>query len=80
MTEVSIMTANSEAAKHDWSRFDAMTPEQCHAAALGDPDAAARAHLVVNGRELEAVGGGGCGAPFRIADALWLIALWGRVA
>ena len=24
---------------HDWSRFDAMTPEQRHAAALADPDA-----------------------------------------
>jgi putative transcriptional regulator len=24
---------------HDWSRFDAMTPEQSHAAALDDPDA-----------------------------------------
>ena len=31
------MKAESEA--HDWSRFDAMTPEQCHAAALSDPDA-----------------------------------------
>jgi putative transcriptional regulator len=25
--------------KHDWSRFDAMTPEQRHAAAMSDPDA-----------------------------------------
>jgi putative transcriptional regulator len=25
--------------KHDWSRFDAMTDEQAHAAALNDPDA-----------------------------------------
>jgi putative transcriptional regulator len=25
--------------KHDWSRLDAMTEEQCHAAALADPDA-----------------------------------------
>ena len=24
--------------KHDWSRFDAMTDEQVHAAALADPD------------------------------------------
>lgn len=24
---------------HDWSRFDAMTPEERHAAALADPDA-----------------------------------------
>jgi putative transcriptional regulator len=26
-------------AKQDWSRFDAMTGEQCHTAALKDPDA-----------------------------------------
>jgi len=26
-------------AKHDWSRFDALTDEQAHAAALADPDA-----------------------------------------
>jgi putative transcriptional regulator len=26
-------------AKHDWSRFDAMTEEDVHAAALRDPDA-----------------------------------------
>jgi hypothetical protein len=25
--------------RHDWSRFDAMTAEQRHAAALSDPDA-----------------------------------------
>jgi putative transcriptional regulator len=25
--------------KHDWSRFDAMTEEERHAAALSDPDA-----------------------------------------
>jgi putative transcriptional regulator len=25
--------------KHDWSRFDAMTPAERHAAALADPDA-----------------------------------------
>ena len=25
--------------EHDWSRLDAMTPEQRHAAALADPDA-----------------------------------------
>jgi putative transcriptional regulator len=25
--------------KHDWSRFDALTDEQVHAAALADPDA-----------------------------------------
>jgi putative transcriptional regulator len=33
------MKANSKPAEHDWSRFDAMTPEQSHAAALDDPDA-----------------------------------------
>ena len=26
-------------AEHDWSRFDAMTPEQSHQVALDDPDA-----------------------------------------
>jgi putative transcriptional regulator len=25
--------------KYDWSRFDAMTEEECHASALSDPDA-----------------------------------------
>ncbi|MDD2901098.1 MAG: helix-turn-helix domain-containing protein [Syntrophales bacterium] len=25
--------------EHDWQRFDAMTEEECHAAALRDPDA-----------------------------------------
>lgn len=25
--------------KHDWSRFDALTDEEVHAAALADPDA-----------------------------------------
>ena len=33
------MKAKSEAAKHDWSKFDAMTSEQRHQAALDDPDA-----------------------------------------
>jgi putative transcriptional regulator len=33
------MKANSKPAEHDWSRFDAMTPEQSHQAALDDPDA-----------------------------------------
>lgn len=33
------MKANSETEKHDWSRFDAMTPEERHQAALDDPDA-----------------------------------------
>ena len=32
------MKALSET-EHDWSRFDAMTPEQSHQAALDDPDA-----------------------------------------
>jgi putative transcriptional regulator len=31
--------AKSKTLKHDWARFDAMTPEQRHAAALSDPDA-----------------------------------------
>lgn len=29
----------ADAAKADWSRFDALTDEQVHAAALADPDA-----------------------------------------
>lgn len=29
----------TKTAKHDWSRFDALTDEQVHAAALADPDA-----------------------------------------
>lgn len=29
----------TKAAKHDWSRFDAMTDAEVHAAALKDPDA-----------------------------------------
>ena len=33
------MKANSETAKHDWSKFDAMTHEERHQAALDDPDA-----------------------------------------
>ena len=33
------MKANSKPAEHDWSRFDAMTPEESHQAALSDPDA-----------------------------------------
>src|SRR5262249_17691105 len=32
-------TRNTAAAKHDWSRLDAMTEEEKHAAALSDPDA-----------------------------------------
>ena len=33
------MKANSKPTEHDWSRFDAMTPEESHQAALSDPDA-----------------------------------------
>ena len=33
------MNTKAESEAHDWSRFDAMTPEQSHAAALSDPDA-----------------------------------------
>ncbi|MBV8451148.1 MAG: hypothetical protein JOZ29_02590 [Deltaproteobacteria bacterium] len=42
-------------AEHDWIRFDAMTEEQRHAAALVDPDATAKAYLVVIVHELEVV-------------------------
>ena len=33
------MKANTETSKHDWSKSDALTPEQRHQAALDDPDA-----------------------------------------
>ena len=33
------MDNKPEKAKHDWSRFDAMTEEEKHAAAMSDPDA-----------------------------------------
>jgi putative transcriptional regulator len=33
------MKTTPEAPKHDWSRFDAMTEAERHAAALNDPDA-----------------------------------------
>jgi len=33
------MSKTPEEPEHDWSRFDAMTPEERHAAALADPDA-----------------------------------------
>jgi putative transcriptional regulator len=33
------MKTTPEAASHDWSRFDAMTEAERHAAALNDPDA-----------------------------------------
>lgn len=36
MSDADIMT---KTAKHDWTRFDAMTDAQGHAAALADPDA-----------------------------------------
>jgi putative transcriptional regulator len=36
MSDESTMTKTG---KHDWSRFDALTEEQVHAAALADPDA-----------------------------------------
>ena len=32
-------TSDSPGSQHDWSRFDAMTAEERHAAALSDPDA-----------------------------------------
>lgn len=39
MSEGSTMTTTTETASHDWSRFDAMTEGERHAAALKDPDA-----------------------------------------
>ncbi|MDO8297502.1 MAG: helix-turn-helix domain-containing protein [Caulobacter sp.] len=33
------MSKTPEDPEHDWTRFDAMTPEERHAAALADPDA-----------------------------------------
>jgi putative transcriptional regulator len=33
------MNKTPEQPKQDWTRFDAMTPEERHAAALSDPDA-----------------------------------------
>jgi putative transcriptional regulator len=33
------MTTTPKPSKHDWSRFDAMTEAERHAAALADPDA-----------------------------------------
>ena len=32
-------TSGAELPQHDWSRFDAMTEEEKHAAAMSDPDA-----------------------------------------
>lgn len=34
-----ITTSKTPKPAHDWSRLDAMTPEQRHAAAMSDPDA-----------------------------------------
>ena len=39
MIFVQILNDSPETAAHDWSRFDAMTPERSHQAALDDPDA-----------------------------------------
>ena len=39
MSKDSTMKTTPEAPKHDWSRFDAMTEVERHAAALRDPDA-----------------------------------------
>ena len=39
MKNDSITTKKPEPSTDDWSRFDAMTDEECHAAALSDPDA-----------------------------------------
>jgi putative transcriptional regulator len=33
------MKTTAKPSKHDWSRFDAMTEKQRHAAAMSDPDA-----------------------------------------
>ena len=33
------MSKTPERPEHDWTRFDAMTPEERHAAAMADPDA-----------------------------------------
>ena len=39
MSVGSTMKKTTKSPKHDWSRFDAMTEEQRHAAAMRDPDA-----------------------------------------
>ena len=39
MSDYSIMKTPSETSSHDWTRFDAMTEAERHAAALNDPDA-----------------------------------------
>ncbi|MDP1631982.1 MAG: XRE family transcriptional regulator [Caulobacter sp.] len=33
------MSRETDVSRHDWTRFDAMTEEERHAAALADPDA-----------------------------------------
>jgi putative transcriptional regulator len=39
MNDGNTIKKTTEGSEHDWSRLDAMTDEQRHAAALGDPDA-----------------------------------------
>ncbi len=39
MSTDNTMKKTAKSAKHDWSRFDAMTEEERNAAALSDPDA-----------------------------------------
>ena len=39
MSDGNTMKTTAKPTKHDWSRFDAMTEEERHAAALSDPDA-----------------------------------------
>ena len=39
MNDDNTMKKTTEPTKHDWSRFDAMTEAERHAAALTDPDA-----------------------------------------
>jgi putative transcriptional regulator len=39
MSNENTMSKTPKASAHDWSRFDAMTDEERHAAALADPDA-----------------------------------------
>ena len=39
MNDDNTMKKTDEPTKHDWSRFDAMTEAERHAAALADPDA-----------------------------------------
>ena len=39
MNDASTMKKTAKPPKHDWTRFDAMTKQQRHAAAVKDPDA-----------------------------------------